>query len=141
MSKILFISDEKLEEVAKRIKPVFRYSKSNFGTLSRDPEGELLFYSEDVEDLRNEDITWDPKPKVLAEGLEYLTDIVTYHKFDIPVHFQTSVAEVIAQIPEEYIDRVAAFETVFDGLGLENFLAEGYHVTITRLYEKKQRKF
>lgn len=137
MSKAPEISDEKLEELAKRIKPVFRYAKSNFGTLSRDPEGDLLFYSEDVEDLRNENITWDPKPKVLAEDLKYLDDIVTYHKFNLPIFFSASVAEVIAQIPKEYIDRVVAFETVFDGLGLENFLAEGYHVTITRLYEKK----
>lgn len=121
------ISDERLRELHKRIKPVVRFANKD------------LFYIEPV-DLRNIAYTWDPKPADKAMGLKTLCDITTYHTYSYYGFFKPSIAEVIAQIPEEHLQKVVAFEIVgkpetASDLNREHeALNEGYHVATTRLY-------
>jgi len=115
------ISDMKLEDLYKRIKPVVRH------------EGNL-HYIKDV-DLRRVAFTWDPKLTTKAENLERICDITTYHRYGYYGLFKPSIAEVIAQIPEKCLDRTVAFETSTD-LDIENIVGE-YHVTTTTLYKRR----
>lgn len=136
MDMIPKISDERLETLVDKIKPVVRCSRLlNTEMVRSDPEGDLLCYIEDV-DPRVDDFVYNPKPVRVAEGLKHLADIKTYHKFSVPVAFNPVVAEVLAQIPEKYLDKVVAFETVSHGLNEDN-LVDDYHVTVTRLYKKE----
>ena len=122
------ISDEKLNELASRIKPFVRF------------EG-VAYYIEPV-DLRRTAFTWDPKPTERVNGLLSLCDIKTYHTYGAPVFFKPSIAEVIVAIPVEHLDKVVAFEMVktpetADDLNEEpEALNAGYHVATARLYVK-----
>lgn len=122
------ITDERLNELAEKIKPIVR--------MDDEPH-----YIEPV-DLRRTAYTWDPKPADRAEGLGEICDIRTYHSYGAPVYFKPSIAEVIAAIPEEHLGEVVAFEIVespetADDLNKElEALNAGYHVATTRLYRK-----
>ncbi|MBU2561912.1 MAG: hypothetical protein KKD17_06455 [Nanoarchaeota archaeon] len=125
------ISDERLEELAARIKPVVRFVhvvSSDLDAMVPNYRGELYF----IEDVRprRRSFLWDPVPTRLAEELnpEPYKEIRTLHARD-GVIFNPSVADVLAQIPGEDIGRVVAFETRHLG-----FLGDCYSA-ITRLYE------
>ena len=147
------ISDEMLEKLYEKIKPVVRYSmKPEVGVskeipdgdpqyfvfIKEDHSGDLLYYIEDVEPRKTAFI-WSPKPVRLAENLEYLDIIETYHTLGAPAFFKPSIAEVLSQIPTRYIDIVVAFETIADGLTADNVVevrSKSYHKTTTKLYGK-----
>lgn len=131
MNRIPSISDEQLNELYQRIKPVARKSRGD------------LYYIRDV-DPRGVAFTWDPKYTQKAKGLQPLQNIVTYHTYGYYGFFKPSVAEVIAQIPKDCIDQVVAFETKGpeDASDLNQHIQElndGYHVATTTLYEQRQK--
>ena len=132
MSKIPEISNRRLKQLYGRIKPVVRFAKDN-GSYEQHYDGNL-FYIKDV-DLRNVAFTWDPTPAKKVEGLEKLCELTTYHSYGYHGFFKPSVAEVISQIPSEYVDDCVAFETT---TGVE--IAGSYHATITILYKKHREK-
>lgn len=138
MDRIPEISDEKLESLMEKIKPVIRYSRRITGAfkLVKHSEGDLYFI--EPVDPREIAFTWEPKPTKFARNVnpEPYKSIGTYHNYGAPVLFKPSIAEVLAQIPEEDIKRCVAFETISEGLDGANCLPEGCHVTTTRLYEK-----
>ncbi len=119
------VDDERLAALAERIKPLIRVSNGK------------LFHIEPV-DLRRMAYTWSPKVTVEAEPLEAIATVDTLHSYGAPVFFKPSVAEVIAQIPEEVVDTIAGFslEGPLD-MGRENAaLQAGYHVARTTLYRE-----
>lgn len=95
----LEISDEKLSSLLARIKPVFDFP--NKGKCYIKPV-----------DPRKVSYIWDPTPDGSAKGLKSLCDIDTYHAFGYYGLFKPSIAEVLAQIPEDKLDQVVAFEIV-----------------------------
>ena len=106
MSQIPQISDERLEELVGKIRPVVRMSKvttSRRSRLEQDEEGDL-YYVKDV-DPRNVAFTWEPKPTSMAKGVNPnpYKEIVTIHSYGAPVFFKPSIAEVLAQISDEDI--------------------------------------
>ena len=117
----------RIAELADRIKPVIQFKRHG------------ICYIEPV-DLFNVAYTWDPKPAEEAKGLKVLCDITTYHGYGYYGCFKPSIAEVLAQIPAEHLDKVIAFEIVkspqtADDLNREpEALNAGYHVATTRLY-------
>lgn len=137
MSQIPQISNERLEELVRKIKPVVRMAKVTTSRGSRmegDCEGDLYFI-EDV-DPRKIAFTWSPKPTRMAEEVNpnpYKT-IVTIHGYGAPVFFKPSIAEVLAQISEEDTGRCVAFET--NELGFTE--DSSCHTAKTRLYERKR---
>ncbi len=124
------ISDERLRELFEKIKPVVDFGKKGLRYIKQ-------------EDLRNIAYTWDPKPAKKAKNLYNLCDITTYHSYGHYVLFKPSIAEVLAQIPKEHLDKVIAFEIVkspetADDLNREREATNaGYHVAMTRLYVQK----
>lgn len=129
----------RIMEIAEQIKPVVRFVGAP-DDFHQSMEGEP-YYVEPV-DLFNVAYTWDPKPLDKAMGLETVCDIRTYHTFGYYGFFKPSIAEVLAQIPEEHLSRVIAFEIVDSPKDASDLNREleavnaGYHVAITRLYSR-----
>lgn len=123
------ISNARLEELAARIKPV-----------ARGPGG-VAFWVQPTAHPRNESYTYDIKFGKEALGLIGLVTIRTLHAFNYHGMFKPSIAEVLAQIPHDLIDKVGAFEIVVrpeNASDLNLYRAElnaGFHVAETMLYE------
>ena len=89
-------------------------------------------------------LSWQYEPGVKKEGLKPLCDIPTLHTFgQYPRRFRPSVDEVLAQIPEQHLRRVVAFEIVSRPRTAEDLkkhpeaFESGYHVATTRLYVRE----
>jgi hypothetical protein len=127
------ISDEELAKLYRRIKPVIRFWKLGLWYLWR-------------QDLRTVAYTWSPKIKFPAFFMKPLKDITTFHGFGYHGFFKPSIAEVLAQIPADLVDKVVAFEIIespetVDDLNRESeALNAGYHVAVTRLYTRPWTK-
>lgn len=120
------ISDELLEELYGRIKP-----------LVRDQDGNLRFIK-DV-DPRRTAYSWLPEYTGTAESVYRLGSFATLHTFGAPVFFKPSVAEVLAQIPAGYLDVAKAFEVIgpisTSGLNMNtDAVNAGFHVAETYVY-------
>jgi hypothetical protein len=117
MSRIPTLTDERLAELLGRIRPVYRF------------DGEL-WHIKPVDPCRIA-FLWDPKEDGRAKGLKPLRSIETCHDYGHPSLFKPSIAEVLAQIPEDILGEVVAFETSrcadFDE-------GRDCHVTTTILY-------
>ena len=100
-SERLRISDERLAELQRRIRPVVGVDEN-------------LHYIQDV-DPREIAFTWSPRATKRARGLVKLTTIETIHGYGAPVYFKPSIAEVLAQIPQELIEQTLVFRTEHTG--------------------------
>ena len=133
------VPKDRIKELAKRIKPVIRFS-SESKSLVRSRTGRP--YKLKSVHLFNQAYTWDPKPSKKAPKLRRVCDIKTHHAYGYYGFFKPSIAEVLAQIPAEHLRKVIAFEIVehpetITDLARENeALLAGYHVARTRLYSK-----
>ena len=119
------ITDERLAELAERIKPLIRHRDLLFTIAPVDPSRQTFII--------------DPVLLEVAMGLEAIAEIRTYHTFQHPLIFRPSVAEVLAMIPDEFIDEVKFFEIVEPPKNLnmeKEALDMGYHVARTRLYRR-----
>lgn len=118
-----------LLELAARIRPVYRPKDDSD-----------LYYLEDhpltIAYLRNTAFLWDPKKGKPAKGLQIITTIKTYHSWAYYGFFKPDIAETLAQIPSELLNRVCAFEiTNADLSGDQKAFDTGYHTATTVLYE------
>ncbi len=125
ISERLEISDERLEELSKRIKPVVRLDGK-------------LYYIREV-NLRETAFTWSPKLKEEAKGLEELIRIRTYHTYGYPGFFKPSIAEVLSQIPKRHLLHTSAFEIPVHVTDSEPKLCGEYHIARTILYKKSEK--
>jgi hypothetical protein len=139
----LKLPNKELKELYSRIKPVVRFNVEYKGyeavPVETYDEG-LLFYIKNV-NPRDVSCVWDPEPTKQANDIERLDDIITYHTFGASVFFKPSIEEVLAQIPEQYLEQTVAFEIRTSALGPWNVVDRNhnsYHVTMTRLYKKIQ---
>lgn len=142
------IKRERLEALAFYIKPVLRYSRNpETDELTGNDKGKLLFYSRTKINPYDWEFQAHFEPGELAKGLKQFEEIGTYHGYAAPVMCRASIADVIAQLPENLIGRVVAFEINHLG-SLEEYEDEkicplrllpfnwGFHYARTRLYEK-----
>jgi len=124
------VPKERIQKLAERIKPVVQFAQ----------KGRRYIKPVDLFDIA---YTWDPKSADEAMDLKPLCDITTYHTYGYQGLFKPSIAEVLAQIPAEHLDKVVAFEIVgspktADDLNREHeALNAGYHVATTRLYVRE----
>ena len=127
------ISRQTLEDRASRIKPVVTFLEGG-GRHAR-------YFIKEV-CLHSVAYTWNPVKADKAENLEVLGQIITYHSWGHPMYFKPSVAEVLAQIPENFLDKVTAFEIVgspedADDLNRYTEITNaGFHMAITQLYRR-----
>jgi len=124
------ITDERLNELARRIKPIVKFKKQ-------------LYYIRKC-NLRTTAFQWAPKPTSRVQNIARLDDITTYHKHAYYGLFKPSIAEVLAQIPEHLVDQVCAFRIVWQPENINDFRAQwdvvenSHHKTKTRLYKHVQ---
>ena len=124
------IDGERLAELVERIKPIVDFPRKGKCYIKPVDPSKVAY-------------TFDPKPTEPAGDLVTLDDITTYHGYGYYGIFKPSIAEVLAQIPTELIDRVVAFEIIdwprdASDLNREReALDAGYHVATTRLYGRK----
>lgn len=97
-------------------------------------------------DIINTSYIWEPK---FAEPVDYtkyevLGDVITYHGYGYYGFFKPSIAEVLAQIPANFVEVAAAFEIVkrpesADDLNADiRMLNLGYHTAVVRFYKRVQ---
>lgn len=115
------INDTKLNSLCERILPVVRKNGA-------------LYYIEPV-DPRKTSYIWSPTITTEATGLKEFIKINTIHKCSYYGFFKPSVAEVLAQIPDDILDKICAFE--IDGSNVGIFQNGCGHSAITTLYEKE----
>jgi hypothetical protein len=84
-------------------------------------------------DLFQEAFTRGAWPKRPALGLKWVHNIRTYHVCQEDDIFRPSVAEVLAQIPFEYLNKTKAFRVVEVTHDADACVA-GYHTALTSLY-------
>jgi hypothetical protein len=135
------ISNEMLWELYSVIRPVVSFEWKN-KQLVPSKEG-LLFYIKTVNPI-SENFLWNPQPGEEATGLKMFCDITTYHSYTYNDCFNPTIAEVLSQIPDEYIGEngVAAFEIIKypkKPVDFKKYAWKGYHVAKTRLYTKNIR--
>jgi hypothetical protein len=122
------VSRNDIERLAKIIRPIIRNHQDG-----------QAYYIKSV-DLFETAYTWDPKITKIAIGIKPIVDITTYHTYGYYGFFKPSVAEVLAQIPAEHLNKVVAFEIIGSPETAEDMNEEhaalnaGYHVATTRLY-------
>ena len=102
------ISNEKLAELRKGIKPVVRFYP---GENDLFPSGEgILFYIKET-DPRTTNYMGNPVPTCMANNIEPLERIITHHHTGGCL-FKPSEAEVLAQLSEDLHQIVVAYEIV-----------------------------
>lgn len=94
------ITDERLLELSKTLKPVVR-------------RGGKHFYIEDI-DLRDETITWDAKINDVAIGLVEHSR-VSFFSYSYPALWEPSIAEVLVEVQNDnsIINECVAFEVIY----------------------------
>lgn len=161
-SRIPKMSRSQIRKLARRIRPLIRFAKvitttkptasggveiitrlTPKGKLQQDERGSLYFIK--PTNPFTVAFAWSPKPIARPPRLQELCTITTYHGYGFYGFFKPSVAEVIAQIPKEHLDKVVAFsvkgpETAEDLNEHIEELNEGYHVAQTTLYIRRPRK-
>ncbi len=88
----------------------------------------------------------NPTPAEKVEGnLKPYCTIGTFHTFSDRDYFTPTLAEVLAQIPPSYTDKVVAFEITTDPTRKDDplntgtaALKSGYHTALTRFYTEKK---
>lgn len=156
------LSEMRARELASRISPVVLFIREDNGSLRRPSWKELswsredglfsssedtaLHYIESIDDWFETAYTFNPMPTERAAGLDKICDIETHHRFQNKVVFGASVAEVLAQIPEEHLDSVVAFQIIDYPKTNRDFdkspealeaLNNDHHIAKTRLYARK----
>lgn len=146
MDKIPEISDERVAELYALIKPVIRFQHKGYefpplggwklSDIVPDKDDGLLYFIEDVDPYKAA-FTVYPKPIRQAEDLEEFDAILTWHTWAYYGFFKPTIAEVLAQIPEQHLERIVAFQTLTN-VAIDNIVGN-YHVAITVLYERIKR--
>lgn len=123
---LLYIDDDTLVTLAKRIRPLKRFD----GILRRvkSPKGMDRL---SMEYLRQTAFLWDPRPGKVAINIKPLKVITTMHSYGAPSFFKPSIAEVLADIPDSLRDHVVAFEVN------DPRLTGDCHLASTTLYVKE----
>lgn len=85
----------------------------------------------------------DYEKKVDFSKLSYLADVKMLHTYSNRLFFEPTVVEIISQIPSHLLEKVFAFQIVYQPTNQSDFdlfsseLSSGYHVSIVRLYQEK----
>ena len=134
------ISDEKLLQLSRQIRPVAFYMEGK--------ENNLHYLSLDwtALNLRKDSFIWDLEHSKgeLALNLKELILMIMKFTFGSPTLFKPTIAEVLSQIPGGFLERVVAYEIPNQFMGAENIQHrltngswESIHIAIVRLYRKR----
>lgn len=120
----------RIEELSQKIKVVARFKGSD-----------ALYYVKAMNPKRVE-YAWSPEKDNIATGLIVLSEITIYYPYTLDGFYKPSMATVLAQIPDEFIDQTVAYELIENTPYLEAFndyldiIHAGYNLITARLYTK-----
>lgn len=124
------ISNERLEQLAQRIKPVIRFAQGLKGKF-QSSKGTPHYIT--PTDLRTQSFMWSAKPTARATKLIEVDTIATYHTYGYAGFFKPSIAEVLAAIQNRPdIESIVAFEITG-----EEIYNDECHQATTVLYRSK----
>jgi hypothetical protein len=122
------ISDDELAARHAKLRPLVRI-------------GDDLCFIVDPTDLRAVSFIWSPVAADKSTGLSPATTVVTLHTYGAPVCFKPSIAEVLAQAPEDWQTYAAySIEGPEDAEALNRdheATHAGYHVAVVTYYREQ----
>jgi len=124
------ISDERLIMLAERIRPILNFG-GELGRRYVRPKRWECYYRDEVYTLCS-------SPGDEPIGLVHLVDIPTHHSRAYRGLVITTIAEVLAQIPEEYLDKIVAFEVIDNSNSRRNSTRKESCIATTRLFALDQ---
>ena len=80
-------------------------------------------------------------PEIVESGLDFLTDVKMLHPLGPGAGLTATVADIICQIPEEFLEKTIAFEMVYNDYSkyqrkiFQNEWNDGFYVSVVRLYQ------
>lgn len=131
------MSDEDIAKRYETIKPIV--SKNGKAVWLRKLSSGELSYKVYMSLDKEGDYAGD----VNFSNLSPLADVKILHRYGYYGFFKPSVGEVLAQIPNEMLHKVTAFEMIYSPSTCADFnvfnkeFHSGYHVSIVRLYQPK----
>ena len=109
------------------------YTYKRITTRADDNE---LYYIEDGDPFTSA-FSWNPVPIAIAEGLVEKKRIRTYHQYSYEGFFKPTRAEVVCQIPAEFLEAGVAVAYTVRFLGVLYGSVGGLHEAETVIYGKK----
>ncbi len=128
------ISNKKLAELRKRIRPLVRFARGAKGLFE---SGKGTPYYIVPKAPRTTTFLYEPIAEKEATGLKALSQIKTHHTTG-GFFFKPSEAEVLAQIPEELLAKVVAYEVV--DYDMSNAREDGDSTALVQLYTARGGK-
>lgn len=128
--KLELLDDESLKSLNDRIIPIIEDNGKKYTCHKK--------YS--LEQIRKESYIWDTDDftkEVDRSKLKILTHVKMLHGYGYPGFFKPSVAEILSQIPKEYIKDTVAFEIIDTYPMSGDEFDDGYHTSSVRLYVRK----
>lgn len=134
------IADEELLRLSKQIRPVAFYMEGKKNNLH------YLSLNWATFNLRKDSFTWDLEHSKgeLALDLKELILMIMKFTFGSPTLFKPTIAEVLSQIPEKFLERIVAYEIPSQFMDSNNIIDrytnrkwETIHIAVVRLYRKK----
>lgn len=113
------ISDDVLAERLTRMQPIIAKEGKLFSILQPHP--------------RNQAFTWSPRLDREIMGLEEFARFEADHTCGYHGLFKPSIAEVLAQIPEEFVEKAKAFRVATE-VGIKIYKSGSHHRSTVALY-------
>lgn len=128
--KLELLDDESLKSLNDRIIPIIEDNGKKYTCHKK--------YS--LEQIRKESYIWDTDnftKEVDRSKLKILTHVKMLHGYGYYGYFKPSIAEILSQIPKEYINDTVAFEIIDTYSMSGDEFDDGYHTSSVRLYGRK----
>lgn len=138
-TKLKLLDDEKLTELNEKIMPLI---------TKEDGKNYTCAEKFSIYDIKHTSYTWDKERFVEEVDFRKLTPIAQVemlHTYGYYGLFKPTIAEVLSQIPKEYIDRTVAFKIIDRPMTSSDFskhkktFDDGFHTSVVELYEENLR--
>ena len=136
LKRRILINDSELRARFRNAKPLYRDKKTT--------QLYLLKISESLTTLRKQAFTWKPElSNPVAEPIEAIMTIDTYHTSPGLVFFKPTIAEILAQIPDSLLGEKIYFEVRLPDLdgsaNNQKFIKFGFHNAKTTFYRVRHK--
>lgn len=128
---------EIVEENSEKISTDLDFEDIMFENSKAYQNGYFAYIQNSGENIFKRSYAWSPKPLCKAPKMTKLTEISTLHTCSFPLFFKPSEAEVLAQIPEDLIDKVNAYEIYVTDINAANITTDDgqHHIAQVRLFK------
>ena len=132
--EIPIINDQKLKELYQILKPIVTIDEMKY-----------LLKEYTLRELKYQSYIWrkedDIREKITLNKLEPIKDFLCFHTYGYYGLFKPSIAEILAQTPEEVIEKANTFEIIegpkthTDVFKYKEVVDKGFHLSKVRAYK------